>query len=107
MNEDRERFAALAALSDSKALFFKKCDDEPDMLETLEKLDVITRSENERASFESKFDGVVAKLEEKVKREPQLFFDFCRKIREFDELRDLANKLSSELSLYIMHGEVI
>lgn len=92
MDDLSEQRAAIAALSQSRQLFLERCE-EPDMLDTLEQFCVITTNEKENAAFNSAYDDVASKFQERVKQDPQFLTEFCRAILENEDLKDLAEAL--------------
>lgn len=96
MEESSDQRAALSALSESEQLFLEVCDQEPELLEKLEQLQVITRREKEIANDKSDFRDVLAIFKRKVENDSQIFIDFCRNIRELDDAKELAANLLGE-----------
>lgn len=96
MEESSDQRAALAALSKSEQLFLDVCDQEPELLDKLEELQVITRKEKEVANDNGDFPDVLAKFRTKVIDDPQIFLDFCRKIRDLEDAKELSASLLGE-----------
>lgn len=96
MEESSDQRAALAALSKSEQLFLDVCDQEPEVLDKLEELQVITRKEKEVANNDCYFRNVLAIFRKKVINDPQIFLEFCRKIRDLEDAKELAASLLGE-----------
>ena len=95
MDDQSEQVAAIAALSQSRQLFLERCE-EPDMLDTLEELGVITTKEKEKADFSNSYEIVAVKFEERLEQDPQFLTEFCSKIFVKEDLKDLAESLLGE-----------
>ena len=95
MDDSSEEVAALAALSKFRTEFNDRCVDDPEISEKLVDLHVITQDEKERADGENDFHDVISKFQQKIKEDPQIFTEFCRKLVELNDPD--AKKLADSL----------
>ncbi len=100
MDDRVDREAALYALSSYQEEILRLCGDCVETLDAFEELSIITTKEKDDAYETERFTDAIAKLTEKIKADSGFFVEFCRHIKQIDELRGIADTLLGE---FVMH----
>ena len=97
MDDSKEQKAALSAISKCEKLIVDKCKDEPDILQLLFDLGVITEEEQDDANDREEYSSVLSRFKDKVKDDSTVFLNFCSKLgKNCEDVKDLVRSLQGK-----------
>ena len=97
MDDRLERQAALESLCRYNDEIIGLCKSSVDMLDAFEQLGVITEEEKDDANDTEDYSGAIAKLRDKIQKDPNFFVAFFSHIQGVSDLRSLGIEIQGRV----------